>query len=205
MMRNPRAGAGRTRPRPANLGMPFRGDPGVAGMPGRMGGGRGMSRGPQPGGMPSRGAPQPDAFAQFNAFQDSNIGGQQPGPVQAGYGGFGALDTMSKIKMNDWLNTLSVGGEREKAMNAIGYNNAGNPYTPQVPKGYNQGMRGAARTNQQTGAYSSPGIYQHQDQAGNYTGITNVGDNGAAQYSPFDVKSYGGRTRRTRTFGDVRY
>lgn len=156
---------------------------------------------PKGGGAPS--VPQTDYFGALNAFQDPNIGGAQPGSVAKGYGGFGALDTMGQIKMNDYLNTLPVGGERERAMNALGYNNGGTPYTPQVGKGVNRAYRGAAKTNQQTGAYSEPGIYQHQDAAGNYVGITDVGQNLAASFTPFDINrpgaAGGGGRLRPRT------
>ena len=191
---------------------------------GAFGGGGAVRRrgggGKVPGGMPGQRPPAggaPDYFAQFNAFQDSNIGGQQPGPIQPGWGGFGGTqDTMLKTKMNDWLNTMPVGGQREQAMNAIGYFNSGNPYTPQVPRGTNRFYRGNARENQQTGGYSAPGIYQHMGQGqtdasgapdlnsyGGYTGITNVAENGAAQYTPFDINAQGGGRLRRRggTFG----
>ena len=157
---------------------------------------------------------QPDIFAQFNAWQDPNIGGQQPGAIQEGYGGFHGLDTMGQTKMNDFLNTMPVGGQREQAMNQLGYFNSGNPFTPQVPRGYNRGMRAQA----QSGGYSAPGIYQHQasqpvatpeggldlNSVGGYTGFTTVDQGGSAQYSPFDINARGAqRPRRTRTFGQV--
>lgn len=136
----------------------------------------------------------------FNAWTDPNIGGEQPGQLQRGYGGFGALDSMQQTKMNDYLNTLSVGGDRERAMNALGYNNGGNPYVPQVPRGTNQFYRQNARS----GQYTDPGIYQHQtagasadnfNNFGGYTGFTNVGMDGTGQYTPFDVNARGGRLR----------
>lgn len=181
---------------------------------------RNDGRRPMPGGMP--GTPQPDYFAQFNAWQDPNIGGEQPGPLQQGWGGFGqgqtlggaagtGAGTMMATKMNGWLNTFTDPVERMKAMNGIGYNNGGNPYTPQVPRGTNRGYRAMAQENQATGGYSAPGVYQHQTAGasadnlanfGGYTGFTTVGDNGAAQYTPFDINRQGGRLRRRGgTFG----
>ena len=144
----------------------------------------------------ARTAPRPDAipagfdYEAFNAWSDPNIGGQQPGPIQQGWGGFAnSGDTMPKTKMNDYLNSLAVGGDRERAMNALGYNNGGNPYTPSVAPGVNRFYRGNARANQETGDFSAPGIYQHQDPAGNYIGLTTVGEGGAARYEPFDVNA----------------
>ena len=167
-------------------------------------GGRPMGRpGPRPGGMP--GSPMPDIFAQFNAWQDPNIGGAQPGPISQGYGGFGALDSMSKTKMNGFLNTLSTGGQREQAMNQLGYFNGGNPYTPTMARGGNRYFRDAARSNPSTGAYSAPGTYQHMDAGGHgYTGITSIGDDGSGSYQSFapNKNPYGRFKRRGGTTGD---
>lgn len=156
-------------------------------------------------------APQRDYFAEFNAWTDPNISGQQPGPISQGYGGFQGLDTMTGIKMNNFLNQFAVGGDRERASNALGYFNYGNPYTPQVQSGYNRGQRAAANS----GQYTEPGIYQHQarqptmmdngsndlNSVGGYTGFTTVGEDGAAQYTPFDINAQGGGRRIRRRGG----
>lgn len=184
-------------------------------------GGGGKTRHKRPGGFPSvggqRGQKTPGAapggfdYAAFNAWQDPSIGGTQPGPIQQGWGGFfGTDDTMLKTKMNNYLNTQAVGGPRETMINQMGYFNQGNPYTPQVPRGYNRELRGNARENQQTGGYSAPGIYQHMggnpmENAGGYTGFTNVAESGQAQYTPFDINARGGGRikRRGGTFGSA--
>jgi len=236
--------------RPQGGGGAFRGDPmnGVGRpMPGvnprgQVGGGpqpgmkppdmNGASRGLGYGGMYNKGgyggksgaANQAGAeyLSQFNAFQDPNIGGEQPGPLQAGWGGFDSLhggsgsDSMMATKMNDWLNTMSTGGDRERAMNGIGYFNGGNAFDPASVRGsgQNQFYRQNAQTNQQTGAMSAPGTYQHGAAGmyqpnpdgtpnmnfGGYIGNTTVGADGSAQYNPLAPK---GRTRPTRTFGQV--
>lgn len=207
----PSRGGGRLR----QLGMPNRspasGVPDLNGPQRGMGYGGAMRRGGA-GGAP----PSPDYFGQLNAFQ-ADIGGEQPGPISAGWGGAGGdLGSMGMTKVNSWLNTFQDPAQRAQAMNGIGYFNQGNPYTPQVERGVNRGYRGMARENQQTGGYSAPGTYLHQSSYepgeggmpnmnfGGYVGATNVGSNGAAQYSPFDINARG-RTRRTRTFGQVGY
>lgn len=183
--------------------------------PQRMGNPRRTQRkgpGPQSFGLPGQ-TKQPDYFGQLNAFQ-ADIGGEQPGPIQAGWGGAGGgLGTMGMTKVNSWLNTFTDPIERAKAMNGIGYNNFGNPYTPEVQKGTNRFYRGNARENQQTGGYSAPGTYLHQSSYeplangmpnmnfGGIIGATTVGDNGAAQYSPFDVNAQGGGRRIKRRGG----
>jgi hypothetical protein len=148
----------------------------------------------------------PDIFAQFNAWTDPNIGGTQPGTIQPGYGGFQGLDTMGQVKLNDYLNTLAVGGPREQAMNQLGYFNSGNPFTPQVPTGYNRNLRAQGNAGGLT-----PGIYQYQANAptmngtamdlnsvGGYTGIMDVGETGTGQYLPFDINYQGGQQPRPR-------
>ena len=71
--------------------------------------------------------PTPDYFSQLNNFQ-ADIGGEQPGALQAGWGGAGGnLGTMGMTKVNSWLNTFTDPIERAKAMNGIGYNNYSNP------------------------------------------------------------------------------
>lgn len=167
-------------------------------------------------GMPGGQMPEqsPDYFGQLNAFQ-ADIGGEQPGPFAAGWGGAGGgRGTMDMTKVNSWLNTFQDPTQRAQAMNGIGYFNGGNPYTPEVQKGTNQFYRGNARENQQTGGMSAPGTYLHQSSYaplangmpnmnfGGYVGATQVGDDGSAQYTPWDVNARG-RTRRTRTFGQV--
>ena len=245
MRPNPRVGGGgstrpkRDDPRPPQLGMPQRGMPPMGG--GRMqppdlngaqrgggyggafrgmdwSGGGGASR-PKPGGMP-QGPPQPDYFGQLNAFQ-ADIGGEQPGPIQQGWGGAGggSQPANQMYKVNSWLNTFQDPAARAQAMNGIGYFNGGTPFDPASARGggLNRFNRQNARENQQTGGYSAPGTYLHQSGGygaqpgeapdlnfGGYIGATNVGDDGAAQYSPFAPKS-GGRTRRTRNFGQVAY
>lgn len=176
----------------------------------RRGGGR-----PMPGGMP--GTPQPDYFAQLNAFQP-DISGEQPGPLGAGWGGAGGgLGTMGMTKVNSWLNTFTDPTARAQAMNGIGYFNQGNPYTPEVGRGVNRGYRAMARGNQDAGAqgYSAPGTYLHQSSYepgaggmpnmnfGGYIGATNVAENGAAQYTPFDINAQGGAGRLRRRGGTI--
>lgn len=143
---------------------------------------------------------QPDYLAQFNAWTDPNISGVQPGAIQSGWGGFGSLtgsgtNTMLGIKMNDWLNTLPVGGERERAMNALGYDNGGNPFVPQVAPGTNRYWRQAAQ-NPGAAGYTAPGIYQQMNPENTgYIGVTNItGQPGnlTGQYTPFDVNARGG-------------
>lgn len=172
----------------------------------------------QPGGMPGMKRPGgPDYFGQLNAFQ-ADISGEQPGPIQQGWGGAGGdLGTMGMTKVNSWLNTFQDPTERARAMNGIGYFNQGNPYTPQVERGTNRAYRGRANENAQTGGYSAPGTYLHQSSYGTdaggmpdmnfggYIGATSVGAGGEATYSPFDVNRRRGRTRPTRTFGQVSY
>lgn len=157
----------------------------------KKGGGRLRAKQAVRGGVPST-----DHFAALNAWDDPNISGPEA-QISQGYGGFEALDTMGGTKINNYLNQFAVGGDREKAMNALGYFNQGNPYTPQVAKGVNRAYRGQAKANAQTGAYSAPGIYQHQSagagaatpggapnmQFGGYTGFTTVDPSGAAKYS----------------------
>lgn len=235
MRRNPRAGGGgsvRPRQQPPNLGKPNV-DPGFnkggfQQLPGRplasnfpkgppdlngdaRGGGYGgqfkgrdWSRGgggPQPGGMPGQGGFDYDAF---NAWQDPNIGGQQPGPIQQGWGGFlNSQDSMLKTKMNNYLNQFSTGGDRERVMNQMGYFNGGNPYTPQgmgINKRSNEGWR------QEIMAGSAPGsTWQVMDPGGaGYNGIMTGGAGTQSQYTPLG-QPQAGRTRRTRTFGQVGY
>jgi hypothetical protein len=203
-------GVGRAYP---HLGKPG-GGWGQGGRPGNPGLQRGLQK--QQGG-----APGSDIFAQFNAWQDPNIGGQQPGPLQQGYGGFAGLggDTMMQTKLNGFLNQYETGGERENVMNQLGYFNGGNPFDPASVRGsgINRFNRQNAQQNQQTGGYSAPGTYQHTNAEGyqpnpdgttnmnfgGYIGNTTVGQDGSAQYSP--LAPMGGRTRRTRSFGQVAY
>lgn len=189
-------GPGRVQPS-RHLGMPQR-HPGMH--PG-MGGGR---------------LAGPSIFDQFNAWTDPNIGGEQPGPLQQGYGGFEALsgrgnpNTMMATKMNDFLNQYQTGGARETAMNQIGYFNGGNPFDPASMRG--SGMNRAYRAQAQQGGYTAPGQYQDManagtgeglNQYGGYLGVTNVDQGLNAAYSPLSPRP--GRTRQTRTFGRVAY
>ena len=198
-------GMGRS-PGVGGMQKPSHGVPGDLGQSVRRGGGMGGGASPASG----------FDFAAYNAWDDPNISGVEA-PIQQGYGGFTGLDTMGQTKLNNFLNQYSTGGARENMMNQVGYFNEGNPYTPQVGRGVNRAYRAQANANQQTGDYSAPGTYQHMGQGqtdangapilnsyGGYTGITNVDPSGAAQYTPFDInRQGGGRTRRTRTFGQV--
>ena len=183
---------------------------------GRYAGPQGRGQGGGNLGMPQQ---QPGFdYAAFNAWQDPNIsdGGASAGTLQQGWGGWGSQGSMMGTKINDYLNQFSVGGDREQQMNALGYNNGGNPYTPQVPRGTNRFYRGNAQ-NPDAAGYTAPGIYQHQTAGasaanignfGGYTGITNItGEPGSlsGSFTPFDINRRGGRTRKTRNFGEVAY
>ncbi len=206
-------GGGRIRPnrgRPQPGGMPIQGgrpmvDPGFnRGLPGSpdmngaergLGLGIGLAKGmggrfagPSPG-VQGGGAPPPP-----------------PSPWGAG-NAYDSGDTMQRIARNEYLNTLPTGGPREQAMNQMGYWNSGTPFDPTSVRGtgINRFNRQNANANAQTGDFSAPGTYQMMDPGGHgYIGVTNVGADGAAQYSPFAPKG-GGRTRRTRSFGQVAY
>lgn len=206
-----RGGGGSTRPTPGGMPAP----PDINGAQRGLGYGGAYNKGGYGGKMGNVNRASNNMFAQFNAWQDPNIsdGGASAGTLQRGWGGWGsdALKGMLGTKLNGFLNQFSTGGDRERAMNLLGYNNGGNPYVPQVPRGTNQWYRARANENQQTGAYSAPGTYQHQSAGasadtvgtfGGYTGFTTVGADGSAQYTPLDVNARG-RTRRTRTFGQV--
>jgi hypothetical protein len=197
---------------------------GYGGMYNQGGGRFGGQGGKRPGGMPQ---PQGFDYDAFNAWQDPSIGGEQPGPIQEGWGGIGSISGRGSgggllaTKMNNYLNQFETGGDRENVMNQMGYFNGGNAFDPASVRGsgINRFNRQNAQQNQQTGGFSAPGTYQHTNAAGyapgvgdpqssnwlnfgGYIGNTTVGEDGSAQYSPL---SPAGRTRRTRTFGDVRY
>lgn len=129
------------------------------------------------------------------------VGGGIPAAQWGAGNAYNAGSTMDQIARNEYLNTLPVGGQREAAMNAMGYWNGGTPFAPQAGQGYNRFHRANAAENQSTGAYSAPGIYQHMnaDNTG-YVGVTNVGDDGSAQYTPFATM---GRTRPRRSTGTI--
>lgn len=169
-------------------------------------------------GMPE--TPERDYFAELNAFQ-ADIGGD-PGDLtfQSGWGGIGGqgvrggaggsgLGSMRATKLNSWLNTFTDPTERAKAMNAVGYYNQGNPYTPEAAKGTNRFYKGNARANAETGAMSAPGTYLHQSGGygagpgvapdlnfGGYIGSTTVGDDLSARYTAFDPNYRGGNNAR---------
>jgi hypothetical protein len=155
---------------------------------------------------------------QFNAFQDPNIGGEQPGPLSQGWGGFGQGQTnggadgtgsgsMMATKMNDWLNTFSTGGQREQAMNGIGYNNGGNPYVPQQGRTPNQGWMNSMMENvapDSTWQMQSPGASaDNLSSFGGYEGVITGGQGQQSAYQSFAPQGQTRPSRRTRTFGQV--
>jgi hypothetical protein len=143
-----------------------------------------------------------DHFAALNAWDDPSISGPEASFSQ-GYGGFQALDTMQGTKINNYLNQFSVGGDREQAMNALGYFNQGNPFNPGSMKG--SGVNKQARASAASGQMTAPGIYQQQAMApkmgpggtpdlnsvGGYLGATTVDPGGAAKYTAFGAGGAG--------------
>lgn len=206
----PRGGGGRLRKREPNLGMPQRGGPVVD---------PGFNVGPQPG--PGGGLPPDRNGAQrglgYGMGLAQGMGGrfagpspgtqpggmpQPPSPWGAG-NAYDSGDTMQRTARNEYLNTLAVGGPREQAMNQMGYWNGGTPFDPTSVRGtgINRFNRQNANANAQTGDFSAAGTYQMMDPGNHgYIGMTQVGDDGSAQYNPLAPR---GRTRRTRTFGQV--
>lgn len=167
----------RTGARPRNLGMPSsnRGDPmngvGVGAAPGGFGTGPHMQIGQQGkgAGMTKSRAPQMPQTPTSPWGTEGNA--------------FNAGSTMDQIQRNEYLNTLPVGGQREQAMNQMGYWSGGQ--SVQAPKGYRPPMS----------QYTEPGMYQAQAPNGAYAGITTVGNQGKATYTPLGGGQGGGRTR----------
>ena len=146
-----------------------------------MGGGRKVQRRPNaPGGMP-----------QQPSFQ----------VPQEFLGGYDQGDTQQRIARNEYLNTLPVGGQREQAMNQMGYWNGGTPYTPEVDRGFNRAMRSQTAA----GGYDAPGIYQQMDPANRgYVGAATIGDDGTGTYQTF-APNHGRFRRRGGTTGGMIY
>ena len=134
-------------------------------------------------------------YNAFNAWQDPSIGGAQPGPIQEGWGGFAnTSDPLLKIKMNNYLNQFSTGGDRETQMNQIGYFNQGNAYNPSRPdrgKAFNKwtdqigkslGPNGTYQL-QSSGAYGAGSGVSPNMNFGGYEGIvTPNAERGGGQF-----------------------
>ena len=161
-------------------GMPMRGGPRIAGTPPDL---NGAQRGLGYGGLYNHGGPRPRGLPQTPSFQ----------VPQQFLGGYNQGDTMQQIQRNEYLNTLPVGGQREAAMNQMGYWNGGTPVTPSVNRGDNRFYRDRA----QAGGFDSPGIYQQMnaDNTG-YVGVSNIGDTGSGTYTSFTGPGGGRRIKR---------
>lgn len=155
--------------------------------------------GRSPGGMPHTQIGQQGAGTGRVRPQASQ---QQQQPAQWGAGNaYDAGSTMDKIARNEYLNTLPTGGQRETAMNQMGYWNQGTPYTPQRVNP-NQGWMNESMENLGAGSQ-----YQLMGNGG-YNGIITGGQGQESQYQslaqrpmPGGPGQGGGRVRPNRPGG----
>lgn len=210
----------RPNPRPQNSmgGMPGRGGPATG--PHMELGQKGQDTGHQLGGRPSidpgfnRNQPIPPPNRGSDSWLNKhpngplaqqgqrgtgggNLGMPQMPPSPWGAGnGYNMGTSMEQTARNEYLNTLAVGGEREAAMNAMGYWNGGTPFNPTDYRGQGYNKFGNANASGVNGTYDSPGIYQQMN-AGNtgYLGAATIGDEGTGSYQSF-IPGGGGRIKR---------